>query len=149
MSDHPRGTEYLYRCTGELDPSEARHDHPVFGQRDKAAMDARIADDYAFCDCGSPIRRVFGFQFAKPMPEHFNLAAGKFVRNERELNDHYKRLSDIATERVGIPHEFQPVSQSEKAALKVTAEGLETTVKRRTEEGKRVTPELRKAAEGN
>lgn len=141
------GTEYLYRCTGETEGEQ--HDYPVYGMRDKVAMDSRIADDWARCDCGSPYKRVYSFQAVRTMPEHFNLAAGKFVRNERELTDHYKRLSDIATERVGIPHEFQPVSQSEKKALNVTAEGLDTTINRRQETGMRVTDQLKKAADGN
>lgn len=138
------GTEYLYRCTGETEGEQ--HDYPVFGMRDKLAMDSRISEDWARCDCGSPYKRVYSFQAVRPMPEHFNLAAGRFVRTERELNDHYKRLSDEVSERVGIQHDFQPVSQSERQALNVTAEGLEATVKRREETGMRVTEQLKKAA---
>jgi hypothetical protein len=141
------GTAYLYRCTGEFDPSGNKHDHPVYGGRDKEAMDRRIADDFAFCDCGSPIRRVYSFIAGRPMPEHFNLAAGKFVRTEAQLNEHYKRKSDELTERTGIVHDLQPVSQSDKQALNVTAEGLDATVKRREATGMQVTKQLREAAE--
>ena len=146
MSEHPRGTEYLYACTGELDPNNNRHEHPVFGLRDKEAMDMRIADDFARCDCGSPIKRVYSFQFARPMPEHFNLAAGAFVRTEQHLNDIYKRKSDEVSERLGIAHDFQPVSQSEKSALGVTGEGLSDTVKARTAQNMQVTKQLKQAA---
>lgn len=143
------GTAYLYRCTGEHDPDGIKHDHPVYGTRDKQAMDLRIADDFAFCDCGSPLRRVYSFIAGKPMPEHFNLAAGTYVRNERELNDVYKRKSDEVSERLNLAHDFQPVSQTDKQALGVTASGLEETIKRRTDTGLRVTPELRSAADDN
>lgn len=110
-------------------------------------MDMRIADDFAYCDCGSPIKRVYSFQFARPMPEHFNLAAGTFVRNERELQDVYKRKSEEVSERLGIAHDFQPVSQSEKVSLGVTSEGLADTVKRRTELNMQVTKQLKDAAD--
>lgn len=126
-----RGTEYAYACTGENDEVGTRHSHRVYGQRDKEAMDNRIADGFAHCDCGSPIKRVFSFQFARPMPEHFNLAAGSFVRTEAELKDIYKRKSDEVSERLGIAHDFQPVSQSEQTALGVTGEGLGATVVQR------------------
>jgi len=141
------GTAYLYRCTGELDPGGNHHDHPVYGTRDKEAMDRRIADDYAFCDCGSPIRRVYSFIAGKPMPEHFNLAAGKFVRTERELNDHYKRKSDEVSERLGLAHEFVPVSQSEQSALGVTGQGLGATIDARIKEQKPVPKSLIDTAE--
>lgn len=141
-----RGTQYLYACTGEHDASGNRHEHPVFGFRDKEAMDMRIADGFAYCDCGSPIKRVYSFQFAKPMPEHFNLAAGAYVRSERELNDVYKRKSEEVSERLGIPHDFQPVSQTEKQALGVNAAGLEETVKQRTKTNMQVTKQLKDAA---
>lgn len=141
-----RGTQYLYACTGEHDASGNRHEHPVFGQRDKEAMDMRIADDFARCDCGSPIKRVYSFQFAKPMPEHFNLAAGAFVRTEQQLNDVYKRKSEEVSERLGIAHDFQPVSQSEKQAMGVTSEGLAATVDARTKSNMQVTKQLRQAA---
>ena len=145
MSQPGSGTQYLYRCTGETEGEQ--HDYPVYGMRDKLAMDSRIADDWARCDCGSPYKRVYSFQAVRPMPEHFNLAAGTFVRTERELNDVYKRKSDEASERTGILHEFQPVSQSEKQALNVTSQGLSDTVKRREKSNMRVTDTLRKAAE--
>ena len=141
------GTQYLYRCTGESTADGAKHDHPIFGWRDKEAMDQRIADDWARCDCGSPLRRVYAFVAGRPMPEHFNLAAGRFVRTEHDLNEFYKRKSDELTERTGIVHDLQPVSQSEKSALNVTAEGLDATVRRREETGMQVTKELRQAAE--
>lgn len=142
-----RGTEYLYACTGEHDPDNRRHEHRIFGARDKEAMDMRIADEFAFCDCGSPIKRVFSFQFARPMPEHFNLAAGQFVRTERELNDVYKKKSDEVSERLGIPHDFQPVSQSERTALGVTGQGLGVTVEHRTKEQMPVNKELKQIAD--
>lgn len=143
----PPGVEYLYRCTGENDEQLTQHDHPVYGLRDKEAMDLRIADDWARCDCGSPIRRVYSFQHAKSMPEHYNLAAGQFVRTEKELNEVYHVKSEIASERLNLQHEFVPVSQSETSALNVTPQGLQATVERRDKLKMRVGDKVRKLAQ--
>lgn len=129
--EHKSGTEYLYRCTGEEDEEGRQHDHRIFGLSDKAAMDSRIEDDWARCDCGSPIRRVYSFIQRKSMPGHFNLAAGKYVESEKQLTEHYHKLSEEVSERTNLPHEFVPVSQSDTNSLNITGEGLAATIERR------------------
>lgn len=131
MDNRKPGTEYLYRCTGEEDEEGRQHDHRIFGSYDKAAMDSRIEDDWARCDCGSPIRRVYSFIHGKGMPEHYNLAAGKVVSSEKQLTEHYHKLSEEVSERTNLPHEFVPVSQSDTSALNITGQGLSDSIERR------------------
>lgn len=89
---------------------------------------------------GEPIRstmeRVYDFSFfRRSMPEHYNLSAGKFVRNEQHFKDELRRQSDEASERVGLEHNFVPVDPRDKEALGVTDEGLDSTYDRRKKAG--------------
>lgn len=79
------------------------------------------------CTCGGEIKRVFSFSIRRSMPEHFNTSTGTYVSNERALKDDFKRLSDAATERTGIPHNYVPIDPQDKETLGVTDEGLDST----------------------
>lgn len=75
-------------------------------------------------DCGGALRRVFSFSFKRPMQPHFNTAVGRDVAGERDLKNEFRRMSDAAEERTGIPHNYQPVDPRDKDTLGVTDEGL-------------------------
>lgn len=90
------------------------------------------------CDeCCLPMKRVWSFSFHRPMPDHFNASTGTYVRNERQFRDELKKMSDEATERTGIPHNYVPVDPMDKEALGVTDEGLDTTYDAEVRAGKR------------
>jgi hypothetical protein len=84
--------------------------------------------DITIChSCGQPARRIWAFRLqSSPDQEHYNVSAGRWVSNRRQLIDHAKRQSDLATQRTGIPHDFVPIDHADKAALGVTEEGAET-----------------------
>lgn len=77
--------------------------------------------------CFGNLKRVFGFNLKRSMPEHFNNSVGKYVSNESKLRDEFKRLSETATARTGIPHNYVPVDPMDKETLGVTDEGLDAT----------------------
>ena len=97
----------------------------------KATYLTVIRDDSTpchFCN-GFGIRR-FGFNFKRPMQEHFNHSTGQFVTNERAFRTQLKRQSEIQTIRTGIEHTYQPVDDPmTKASLGVTTAGLEDQAK--------------------
>jgi len=86
-------------------------------------------------NCEGAIVRVFSFAVKTSMPDHYNQSAGLYVTGEKELKDTYKRLSDVATERTGIPHNFVPVDHRDKQRLGVTNAGLDATYNRRKKLG--------------
>lgn len=92
-------------------------------------MRTNLTDTYGSCTlvCGGILKRVFNFNLKHSMPEHFNHSVGKHVTNESKLRDEFKRLSDAATERTGIPHNYVPVDPMDKETLGVTDEGLDAT----------------------
>lgn len=41
------------------------------------------------------------------MREHFNISVGKWVKNELELRDEFKRASDRNSEATGLYHNYE------------------------------------------
>lgn len=70
---------------------------------------------------------------------HFNIAAGQYVSGKRELEDAFKRKSDEATARTGIPHQFAPIDYRDPV-LGDHHEGLEETNRKRHDAGLPTTP---------
>lgn len=106
-------------------------DYSVTSIKNKEFMERRIRQG-GYCSlCMGPIRRVFSFSVAKPMPEHYNKSTGTFISSERQLKDTLKAQSEQATERTGIEHNFVPIHPSERETLGVTSEGLAATYDRR------------------
>jgi len=101
----------------------------------------RIRDDALevcpICDEGG-IRRCYkAVQIAPVMQEHFNHAIGKVISDKKTFVSELARKSDEMTERTGIPHNYVEVDLSEKEALGATEEGMDSTMRRRTETGQR------------
>ena len=73
-----------------------------------------VPADRAQCpDCRNTSVRIFDFQARASLAEHFNMAAGQYVNNQREFRDALKRRSDEVSERLGIEHDFQPLTAAE------------------------------------
>lgn len=63
--------------------------------------------DSTTCEsCGADAPRKFSFNTSGGMKEHWNIAAGEYVSNRRQLDDALKRQSEAASARTGIDHEF-------------------------------------------
>ena len=73
------------------------------------------ADAMTCPDCYGHAPRKFSFNVAVSMKEHWNTAVGQYVSNRREFEDGLKRKSEEASTRLGIDHEFVPLSPAEMA----------------------------------
>lgn len=87
-------------------------------------------DSLGSCRCGNgELRRVFSFSFKPIVHTHFNPTIGKVVSDDAQVRSELSRLSDEATARTGILHDYQPVDLrgSSLADLGGTEEGLNRT----------------------
>ena len=67
------------------------------------------------------------------MGEHWNQAVGEYVSNRQEFHDALKRKSDEVSERLGIEHDFQPMTPSElrdPTAAAVPLDAISPTIAR-------------------
>lgn len=84
--------------------------------------------------CGLQARRVFEpFGFHR-FPEHFNHSVGKPVSSSKQFTQELRRASEEATERTGVPHDYQPVHPSEVQPAGGGV-GLDKTARRHRELG--------------
>lgn len=84
------------------------------------------------------MKRVFSFSKTPPFEEHFNLTTGEVTSSARSHADNLKRMSEEASLRTGMPHNFVPVHPSEaREAYGVTEEGLDSTYRKEVESGQR------------
>lgn len=96
-------------------------------------LDTNGPMDKIMCRLGCerrPCKRVWGFNYKPPMQEHFNTSVGKTISNPQQFKDELAKASDAATERTGVPHNYQPIDPQEKEALGATDEGLDATRRR-------------------
>ena len=83
------------------------------------------ASNLAWCHThGHLSRRVWGFSFKPTMKEHINSTTGQYVRTEQQFSTQLKRMSESASIRTGIEHDFQPVDISTPTSNGVTEQGL-------------------------
>lgn len=78
-------------------------------------------------ECGHRAMRRFSFSYKPDIPEHVSPTTGRVVKNSRDFKDQLKAMSDEATERTGIPHNFVPTDPTDMKANGVTEEGLKET----------------------
>jgi hypothetical protein len=70
------------------------------------------------------------------MEAHFNVALGRYVHNNADLQDGFKTLSEQQSLKDGITRSFIPVDPREaKTELGVTDEGLDATYAKMRAEG--------------
>lgn len=146
-------TLYEYRCRrcGRIEPSERRGDDLGICWKPQpmvllvsTGIDAagRLAEEPrpASRPCMGVLTRVWGFQQAPGMPEHFNRSVGAVVSSHRQFERELRRASDEATERTGIEHRYVPVDPTDRRALGVTDAGLDATNRHRVAEGLKPVP---------
>jgi predicted nucleic acid-binding Zn ribbon protein len=121
---------YEYRCTCERrklivcsseDPTKTLYDN---GQ-----MTCEV--------CSSTFLRVFSFRAAPVMHSHWNDSVGEEVSSMAGFKDALKRKSDEATERTGIPHDFQPIDWHDPAVAPKSDAGMQSTHDRAVATGQR------------
>jgi len=89
-------------------------------------------------ECGKDdLRRLYSFSLQPVMHEHFNHSVGELVSGRRDFAEKLRRKSEEASEQTGIPHNYVPVDLSDSEGLNVTEEGMDSTLRRRTETGQR------------
>jgi hypothetical protein len=83
------------------------------------------------------LRRVYSFRPGKVTHEHFNHTVGKVISDPKQFKSELARKSAEMTERTGIPHNYVPVDLNDKESLRVSEEGMDSTLRRQTETGQR------------
>lgn len=94
------------------------------------------ADTLGECaGCEGELRRVWSVNVAPVMHEHWNTTVQKPISSMRQFETELRRASDEATARTGIEHRFAPVDPTDRKALGVTSEGMDTTNRARVAAG--------------
>ena len=63
--------------------------------------------------CGQARPRRYSMNPTQVMHEHWNVSAQQPISSRRQHADVLRRQSEEATERTGVPHDFQPVDVQE------------------------------------
>ncbi len=107
---------YHYRCSscGIIKILSCAHDDPTKALYDDGHM-VHEPD-------GGTYRRQWGFRLSKYA--HEDSTTGRVFTSEREFARHLKTKSQIATDRTGIPHDFQPVDLFDPAVAPTSDAGL-------------------------
>lgn len=107
---------YHYRCAdcGTIKVISCSHDDPT-----KALYDA---GHMVHEPDGGTYRRVWGFRLSKY--RHEDPKTGRLYTSEREFARDLKTRSQIATDRTGIVHDFQPVDLFDPAVAPSSDDGL-------------------------
>jgi len=116
---------YLYRCRA----------CQVLGEKFQHHTDDPLSD----CpECGRPmLRRVYSLNFTSVTHEHFNHTVGKMISDRKQFERELKLASDKATERTGSQVNYVSVDMNDREGLRVTDEGMDSTLRRQTETGRR------------
>lgn len=77
------------------------------------------------CSCGGSFTRIYAFSIAKSFQPHFNPSVGRYVTSRSDLNDAFKVISDDASTRTGIYHNFKPYDVQDHEAFGLTSDDLE------------------------
>jgi hypothetical protein len=116
--------EYQYRCN----------------RCNRLFASGQRADAITCPDCQGHAPRKFSFYVQQSMKEHFNNAVGSYVSNHRQFEDGLKRKSEEASVRLGIDHEFVPLSPAEMADA--SAHGVDENTIESTRKNQHDHPEL-------
>ena len=116
---------YLYRC----------HECGVHGEKWQRHTEEPLVD----CpECQSPsLRRVYSFAMAAVMHEHFDHTVGKVISDPRQFTEELNRAAEKESERTGRKVNYVPVDLGDRESLRVTEEGMDSTMRRKTETGQR------------
>jgi predicted nucleic acid-binding Zn ribbon protein len=113
-------------------------DMPIYEYRCSSCLTTVVDDQPGSaraCSCGDNARRVWGFRMAKVMHEHHNATTGTVVSDRRQIKNELRRLSEKASERTGIVHNYVEADLRDTKTLRVTDEGLNTTYDRKVRSG--------------
>jgi len=71
------------------------------------------------------------------MHEHYNHTVGKPISDPKQFKEELKRSSERESERTGRTVNYVPVDLNDKESLRVTDEGMDRTMRRKTITGER------------
>lgn len=102
--------------------------YEYFCQSCRTYTDSLTRADAISCpECNHRAMRRFSFSYKPDIPEHLSPTTGQVVKNSRDFKDQLKAMSDAATERTGVPHNYVPTDPTDMKANGVTEEGLRET----------------------
>ena len=116
---------YLYRC----------RECGVHGEKWQRHTEEPLVD-CPECDADA-LKRVYSFAMKAIMHEHFDPTVGKVISDPRQFKEELSRASEKESERTGRNVNYVPVDLSDKESLRVTDEGLDSTMRRKTQTGER------------
>ena len=89
-------------------------------------------------ECGvDALKRVFSFKMQPIMHEHFNHTVGKPISDRKQFQRELDHAADKETERTGRQVNYVPVDMNDREGLRVTDEGMDSTLRRKTKTGER------------
>lgn len=83
-------------------------------------------------------KRIFGFALKPIVHGHMNPTTGQYVSGDKAFKEQLKVMSNEATERTGVPHNYVPTDPRDMKASGVTEEGLKETYDRSDPEARKV-----------
>lgn len=112
---------YEYRCSDDATHTRDLHCSP------DDALKAVYDKGQMCCPCGGVYKRRFSLTFPTMLHEHFNDTVGKPIHSHRQFRDELRRASDHATERTGIPHDYQPIDLHDPIVAPKSDAGMKET----------------------
>lgn len=85
--------------------------------------------------CTGELTRLFVIRTDAVMQEHWNATTNSPISDGKKFDEEMRRQSDIQSERIGMAVQYERVDPTDKAALGVTDEGIDSSNKIRREQG--------------
>lgn len=120
---------YLYECRtcGQQFHSKIRGDFAV------------SADGVHVYCCHERVKRRYQLAVQRPMHDHYNPTTGTVIGSDRQFREELKQMSEVATQKTGIEHNYEPIDpeMARRTVEQSEAVGLESTNRVRVASGKR------------
>lgn len=120
---------YLYEC---------RECGQQFHSKIRGDIAMRADGQAVFC-CDKPVKRRYQLAVQRPMHDHYNPTTGTVIGSDRQFREELKAMSDKATLKTGIEHNYEPIDPelARRTVEESQAVGLESTNRVRVATGKR------------
>ena len=89
------------------------------------------------CACDRDFKRVWAVNIHRPMADHMNSTTGTMIGSNRQFKEELKGLSEAATIKTGIEHNYEPADPADlkKRVQDSDGAGLESTNRQRVNSG--------------
>lgn len=118
---------YLYEC---------RECGQQYNSRIQGNWAVTANGDDLYC-CHLLVKRKYQLAVHRPMLDHFNNTTGTVIGSDRQFREELKAMSEVATNKTGIEHDYQPIDPEipRKVVEQSDARGLESTNRVRVASG--------------